>query len=221
MTPLRIFAGHLSDVDCVRFHPNHNYLATGSSDKTVRLWDVQSGKCVRVFTGHFRGVQCLAFSRNGRYLASSGEDQYINIWDLHAGKRLETLMGHKAMVTSLDFSQESTILASGGMDSTVRLWDMKALAEKPTTYSALSGAMRKLHVSASDAGERNGSTRLPGRSRFVKPMSVVRQGAVQELPSSRFLLKTLRSKQTPMYRVHFTPRNLLLAGGVFQPKMET
>ncbi|KAE8888608.1 hypothetical protein PF005_g5330 [Phytophthora fragariae] len=220
MTPLRVFAGHLSDVDCVRFHPNHNYLATGSSDKTVRLWDVQSGKCVRVFTGHFRGVQCLAFSRNGRYLASSGEDQYINIWDLQAGKRLETLMGHKAMVTSLDFSQESTILASGGMDSTVRLWDMKALTEQPSTYSALSGAMADLHVSSSDLSTPN-DTQLPGRSRFVKPVPMVRPGAVQELPSSRFLLKTLRSKQTPMYRVHFTPRNLLLAGGIFHPKMET
>ncbi|KAG6592759.1 putative transcription initiation factor TFIID subunit [Phytophthora cinnamomi] len=220
MTPLRVFAGHLSDVDCVRFHPNHNYLATGSSDKTVRLWDVQSGKCVRVFTGHFRGVQCLAFSRNGRYLASSGEDQYINIWDLQAGKRLETLVGHKAMVTSLDFSQESTILASGGMDSTVRLWDMKALTEQPSTYSALSGAMADLHVSSSDASATD-DTQLPGRSRFVKPVPMVRPGAVQELPSSRFLLKTLRSKQTPMYRVHFTPRNLLLAGGIFHPKMET
>ncbi|CAH0480756.1 unnamed protein product [Peronospora belbahrii] len=220
ITPLRIFAGHLSDVDCVRFHPNHNYIATGSSDKTVRLWDVQSGKCVRVFTGHFRGVQCLAFSRNGRYLASSGEDQYVNIWDLQAGKRLETLMGHKAMVTSLDFSQESTILASGGMDSTVRLWDMKALTEKPTTHSALSGAMEGLHVSSSGVDALNG-TQLSGRSRFVKRVPMVRPGAVQELPSSRFLLKTLRSKQTPMYRVHFTPRNLLLAGGIFQPKMET
>ncbi|KAK1931587.1 Transcription initiation factor TFIID subunit 5 [Phytophthora citrophthora] len=219
-TPLRVFAGHLSDVDCVRFHPNHNYLATGSSDKTVRLWDVQTGKCVRVFTGHFRGVQCLAFSRNGRYLASSGEDQYINIWDLQAGKRLETLMGHKAMVTSLDFSQESTILASGGLDSTVRLWDMKALTEKPTTFSALSGAMEDLHMSSAEVDTPNG-TQLPGRSRFVKPVPMVRTGAVQELPSSRFLLKTLRSKQTPMYRVHFTPRNLLLAGGIFQSKMET
>ncbi|KAG1699255.1 hypothetical protein DVH05_014172 [Phytophthora capsici] len=220
MTPLRVFAGHLSDVDCVRFHPNHNYLATGSSDKTVRLWDVQSGKCVRVFTGHFRGVQCLAFSRNGRYLASSGEDQYINIWDLQAGKRLETLMGHKAMVTSLDFSQESTILASGGLDSTVRLWDMKSLTEKPTTFSALSGAMENVHVNSAEVDTPNG-TQLPGRSRFVKPVPVVRAGAVQELPSSRFLLKTLRSKQTPMYRVHFTPRNLLLAGGIFQPKLES
>ncbi|RLN65447.1 hypothetical protein BBJ29_001136 [Phytophthora kernoviae] len=223
VTPLRVFAGHLSDVDCVRFHPNHNYLATGSSDKTVRLWDVQSGKCLRVFTGHFRGVHCLAFSRNGRYLASSGEDQYINIWDLQAGKRLETLMGHKAMVTSLDFSQESTILASSGLDSTVRLWDMKALTEKPTTYSGLSGALADMHVGPSSTRTSAHATnsQLPGRSRFVKPVPMVRPGEVQELPSSRFLLKTLRSKQTPMYRVQFTPRNLLLAGGVFQQKMET
>ncbi|CEG43960.1 transcription initiation factor tfiid [Plasmopara halstedii] len=220
MSPLRILAGHLSDVECVRFHPNHNYVATGSSDKTVRLWDVQTGRCVRVFTGHFRGVQSLAFSHNGQYLASSGEDQYINIWDLQAGKRLETLMGHKAMVTSLDFSRESTILASGGLDSTVRLWDMKALTEKSTTISNISGAMKDLHVNSSITASPKGD-KLAGRSWFVKPVPMVRPGGRQELPSSRFLLKTLRSKQTPMYRVHFTPRNLLLAGGIFQPKSDT
>ncbi|KAI9905289.1 hypothetical protein PsorP6_013523 [Peronosclerospora sorghi] len=214
LTPLRVFAGHLSDVDCVQFHPNHNYLATGSSDKTVRLWDVQSGHCVRVFTGHFRGVQCLAFSHNGRYLASSGDDQYINVWDLHAGKRLETLRGHKAMVTSLAFSQESTILASGGMDSTVRLWNMKALTEQPTTCATLADTMKALHVTSAPC--------VSGRrTPFGKAVPLVRPGAVHDLPSSRFLVKTLRSKQTPIYRVHFTPRNLLLAGGIFQPKSET
>lgn len=50
--PLRIFAGHLSDVTCTRFHPNSNYLATGSADRTVRLWDVLNGNCVRILTGH-------------------------------------------------------------------------------------------------------------------------------------------------------------------------
>lgn len=209
ITPLRIFAGHLSDVDCLQFHPNHNYIATGSSDKTVRLWDVQSGKCIRIFTGHFNGVKCLAFSRNGRYLASSGDDQYINIWDLQAGKRLETLVGHKAMVTSLDFSQESAVLASSGMDSTVRLWDMKALTEKAVTSTTSTAGIARIPVTT------------PGASNLIKPVHIVRQNAMQELPTSRFLLKTLRSKQTPMYRVQFTSRNLLLSGGVFQPKMES
>lgn len=50
--PLRIFAGHLADVNCTRFHPNSNYVATGSADRTVRLWDVLNGNCVRIFTGH-------------------------------------------------------------------------------------------------------------------------------------------------------------------------
>lgn len=215
VTPLRIFAGHLSDVDCLQFHPNHNYLATGSSDKTVRLWDVQSGKCIRIFTGHFNGVKCLAFSRNGRYLASSGDDQYINIWDLQAGKRLETLVGHKAMVTSLDFSQESAILASSGMDSTVRLWDMKALTEKSAaaTYTTSTAGIARIPVTTSGGARQNAN--------LIKPVHIVRPNAMQDLPTSRFLLKTLRSKQTPMYRVHFTARNLLLSGGVFQPKMES
>lgn len=211
VTPLRIYAGHLSDVDCVQFHPNHHYLATGSSDKTVRLWDVQSGKCLRVFTGHFQGVKTLAFSRNGRYLASSGDDQYINIWDLHAGKRLETLIGHKGMVTSLAFSQEDAVLASGGMDSTVRLWDMNALADKPTV-------LPHTPLVPASAAVRPGED---GGNRFIKPLQMVRPSAMKELPVSRFLLQTLRSKQTPMYKVQFTPRNLLLCGGVFQPKMES
>lgn len=50
--PLRIFSGHLADVTCTRFHPNSNYVATGSSDRTIRLWDVLTGNCVRIFTGH-------------------------------------------------------------------------------------------------------------------------------------------------------------------------
>jgi transcription initiation factor TFIID subunit 5 len=56
----------------VRFHPNCNYIATGSSDKTCRFWDVQSGECVRVFTGHNGPVYSLSFSRDGKLLASAG-----------------------------------------------------------------------------------------------------------------------------------------------------
>lgn len=50
--PLRIFSGHLADVTCTRFHPNSNYVVTGSSDRTIRMWDVLTGNCVRIFTGH-------------------------------------------------------------------------------------------------------------------------------------------------------------------------
>lgn len=59
-------------LQCVQFHPNSLYLATGSSDWTARLWDVQRGSCVRVFIGHQATVSSLTISPDGRYLASAG-----------------------------------------------------------------------------------------------------------------------------------------------------
>ncbi len=56
----------------VQFHPNSNYVATGSTDRSVRLWDLQAGECVRVFQGHATAVHALAFSPDGRLLASAG-----------------------------------------------------------------------------------------------------------------------------------------------------
>lgn len=56
----------------VKFHPNSNYVVTGSNDKCVRLWDIHSGNCVRLFPGHFGTVYSLAVSPCGRFMASSG-----------------------------------------------------------------------------------------------------------------------------------------------------
>jgi transcription initiation factor TFIID subunit 5 len=138
--PLRIFAGHLSDVDCVRFHPNGNYVATGSADKTVRLWDVQSGCCVRLLTGHERGVTALAVSPDGRVLASGDRLGHLRLWDLGEGRLLKAMapqpllpragaaasgstMAVESPVYSLAFDQEGRVLASAGADGCVNLWD--------------------------------------------------------------------------------------------------
>lgn len=67
----RLFSGHVSDVDCLTFHPNCNYVASGSSDRSIRMWDCVTGSCVRLMTGHKAAVSCMAFSLDGRFLVRS------------------------------------------------------------------------------------------------------------------------------------------------------
>ncbi|XP_025252438.1 transcription initiation factor TFIID subunit 5 isoform X2 [Macaca mulatta] len=131
--PLRIFAGHLADVNCTRFHPNSNYVATGSADRTVRLWDVLNGNCVRIFTGHKGPIHSLTFSPNGRFLATGATDGRVLLWDIGHGLMVGELKGHTDTVCSLRFSRDGEILASGSMDNTVRLWDaIKAFEDLET-----------------------------------------------------------------------------------------
>jgi transcription initiation factor TFIID subunit 5 len=140
--PLRILAGHLSDVDCVQWHVNCNYIATGSSDKTVRLWDVQTGECMRIFTGHRGMVLSLAMSSDGRYMASGDEDGAILMWDLGSGRCVTPLLGHTGCVWTLAFSGEGSLLASGSADNTVRLWDVNASGKTSRTEEKSSGKRR-------------------------------------------------------------------------------
>ncbi|KAG8379567.1 hypothetical protein BUALT_Bualt07G0102400 [Buddleja alternifolia] len=142
--PLRILAGHLSDVDCVQWHANCNYVATGSSDKTVRLWDVQSGECVRIFVGHRSMILCLAMSPDGRYMASGDEDGTIMMWDLATGRCVSPLVGHGSCVWSLSFSCEGSLLASGSADCTVKIWDVATSSKVSKTEENKNGNASRL-----------------------------------------------------------------------------
>ncbi|KAK2098930.1 Transcription initiation factor TFIID subunit 5 [Saguinus oedipus] len=116
-----------------RFHPNSNYVATGSADRTVRLWDVLNGNCVRIFTGHKGPIHSLTFSPNGRFLATGATDGRVLLWDIGHGLMVGELKGHTDTVCSLRFSRDGEILASGSMDNTVRLWDaIKAFEDLET-----------------------------------------------------------------------------------------
>ncbi|KAI8368554.1 WD40-repeat-containing domain protein [Blakeslea trispora] len=200
INPLRIFAGHLSDVNTVKFHPNSKYVVTGSSDRTARLWDVQRGTCVRVFTGHTGAVHTVAVSPNGRLMASAGEDQSIILWDLGTGKRLKTMTGHTGFVYTVSFNSSSTVLVSGSADGTVRAWDVNKDTPYDTRQSDLDSKRSKVNQKQKEKKE------------LEKVKSVIDTKRKKTLESPDHL-SVFHTKNTPIYTVQFTQRNLCLAAG--------
>src|SRR5262245_43005448 len=124
--------GHSEKVDCLAFSPDGRYLASGSNDQTIKLWDVLTGRELRAIAGHNGGVRAVAFSPDGQWLASGGSDGRIKLWDVTSGAEIISLNGHSQSVSAVAFSRDGRLLASGGTDYEVKVWDLGVKRETHT-----------------------------------------------------------------------------------------
>jgi WD40 repeat protein len=125
-------AGHSEAVMPVAFSPNGKILASGSTDKTIKLWDVQTGALKQTLNGHSNGVHSLEFSPDGTTLASGSDDKTIRLWNAQTGALKQTLTGHNSAVHTIAFSPDGNTLASGSTDKTIKVWDVHTGALKQT-----------------------------------------------------------------------------------------
>ncbi|KAF7502642.1 hypothetical protein GJ744_005417 [Endocarpon pusillum] len=120
---LQTLEGHSDWVTSVAFSPNGQLLASGSDDKTIKLWDPTTGELRQTLKGHNGCVQSVTFSPNSRLLASSSDDRTIKLWDPITDELCQTLKGHNGRAQSVAFSPNGQLLASSSIDKTIKLWD--------------------------------------------------------------------------------------------------
>lgn len=133
--------GHAEAVLFVKFSPDGRYLASGSGDKTVRFWDINTETPQFTCEGHKSVVLYLAWSACGRKLASGCKDGKVCVWNPLTGKQMCRMMdGHKRWIMCLAWKPlhldgSSRYLASASKDTTIRIWD----TFKGQTVRTLSG----------------------------------------------------------------------------------
>lgn len=112
--------GHLAQVNSIAFTADGRTIVTASDDRSIRLWDAQTGELLRVLTGHSGPVSRLALSPDGKILASGGGDGTIRLWSVETWDTLQTLKPGMA-VRALAFSPDRRLLAAGCAEANMQV----------------------------------------------------------------------------------------------------
>ncbi len=121
-----ILKGHTDGVMCLQYndklqHPSFPVLISGSYDRTVRVWNAETGQEVLRLLGHTRAVRALQFDECK--LVTGSMDHTLRLWNWRTGQCIRTLEGHSAGVVCLAF--DSNVLVSGSVDRTVKVWNFR------------------------------------------------------------------------------------------------
>jgi transcription initiation factor TFIID subunit 5 len=203
--PLRLLAGHVSDVTSVAWHEGGALLATCSDDRTARLWDMRSGRCVRLFEGSAWPLSCVAvtaLSSGGAassLLAAGSDGGAAYLWDVGTARRIAVLQGHEDSVYSVAFSRDGSSLVSGAADCSMRIFDVRSTANSMSslqyprvsaTSSASAASILKSSLTSSRATQREATPVIAAKYTF-------------------------HSKLSPVYCAGFTDAGMIFAGGPF------
>ncbi|KAF8402448.1 hypothetical protein HHK36_013405 [Tetracentron sinense] len=122
----RVISGHLGWVRSIAFDPSNTWFCTGSADRTIKIWDVGSGRLKLTLTGHIEQIRGLAVSNKHTYMFSAGDDKQVKCWDLEQNKVIRSYHGHLSGVYCLALHPTIDILLTGGRDSVCRAWDIRS-----------------------------------------------------------------------------------------------
>ncbi|QCE13346.1 WD40 repeat [Vigna unguiculata] len=137
MQNIKRLRGHRNAVYCAIFDRSGRYVITGSDDRLVKVWSMETAYCLASCRGHDGDITDLAVSSNNALVASSSNDCVIRVWRLPDGLPISVLRGHTGAVTAIAFSPRPNAvyqLLSSSDDGTCRIWDARYTQSSPRLY---------------------------------------------------------------------------------------
>ena len=143
--------GHSDWIRAIAFSTNGKYLVSGSNDRTVRLWDLQTGQLIRLLKGHKQRVKCIQISENGKLIISASADNTLKIWEIATGnciRTIKTSQHSKTVLNAIAINSDLSIIATGSTSrqGTIKLWNWKT-GEMIDAVKAASSGIRSLAMS--------------------------------------------------------------------------
>ncbi|EMD36490.1 hypothetical protein CERSUDRAFT_156165 [Gelatoporia subvermispora B] len=148
-SPLLQMPGHTGAVVSVAFSPDGTRVVSGSQDRTVRIWNAQTGDLLMdPLEGHNHTVTCVTFSPHGMHIVSGSHDATIRLWNARTGDLvMNALKGHSKGVLCVAFSPDGTQIVSGSDDCTLILWDARSGKPLVNAFEGHTGAVNSVMFS--------------------------------------------------------------------------
>lgn len=162
--PRKALSGHNHFVSSLSISKDSNFVLSGSWDKTIRLWNLNTFKTEKIFNGHTKDVLSVAFSNDGRLIYTGSMDNTFKYWNSKGeNKHTETFNGWVSCILNIKRSNKNNLIAVGSWDQTIKLYDAKELSYVSTIDGFDYGVVSTCTDDEGDfifAAEKNGKIRV-------------------------------------------------------------